>query len=152
MGVSSSVGPISGIDYGKLITGLIGLEQKPIDDITTRLTKLDSQNTALQGIATLMTGLKVSAASFISSAIFRAASANSANPSVASATAGVGTPTGNYSFNIQRLASASQQVTQGFADPNTALGLAGAIKVQLGGGKLNDVAKLTQLNGGAGVA
>lgn len=131
---------------------MISLEQKPIDDITTRVTKLDKQNTALQGLATLMTGLKVSAASFVSSAVFKAASATSANPSVASVTAGVGTPTGNYSFNVQRLASASQQVTQGFASSNTALGLSGTIKLQLGGGKLDDVAKLTQLNGGAGVA
>jgi flagellar hook-associated protein 2 len=152
MSVSTSIGPISGIDYGTLITGLVGLEQKPIDDITTRLTKLDQQNTALQGLATLMTGLKVSSASFVSSAVFRAATATSANPSVASATAGAGTPNGNYSFNVQRLASASQQVTQGFANSNTALGLAGDIKLRLGGGKLNDVAKLTQLNGGAGVA
>src|ERR1043165_8081284 len=100
MSVSTSIGPISGIDYGKLITGLVGLEQKPIDDITTRLKKLDDQNTALQGLATLMTGLKISSASFVSSSIFRAANATSANPNVATASAGIGTPVGNYSFNV----------------------------------------------------
>jgi flagellar hook-associated protein 2 len=152
MGVSSSIGPISGIDYGKLITGLTGLEQQPIDAITTRLGKLDKQNTALLGLSTLMTGLKVAAASFSSSAVFRSATATSANPNVATATAGVGTPVGNYTFNVQRLASASQQVSQGFASSTTALGLSGTIKLQLGGGKLDDVAKLTSLNGGAGVA
>src|SRR4051812_48918853 len=153
MGVSTSIGPVSGIDYGKLITGLIGLEQKPIDDITTRLGKLDKQNTALLGLSTLLTGVKVAAANFTSSAVFRAASATSANPSILGASAGVGTATGNYSFNVQRLASASQQVSQGFADSSTnPLGFSGNIKLQLGGGRLDDVAKLSTLNGGSGVA
>jgi flagellar hook-associated protein 2 len=152
MSVSTSVGPVSGIDYGKLIDGLSSLDQKPIDQITTRLTKLDQQNTAFLGLSTLMTGLKVAAASFASSAVFRAATATSANPGVINATAGMGTANGNYSFNVQRLASASQQVTQGFGSTTAALGLSGNITLRLGGGKLNDAAKLTALNGGAGVA
>jgi len=99
-----------------------------------------------------MTGLKVAAASFSSSAVFRAATATSANPNIINATAGMGTPNGNYSFNVQRLASASQQATQGFSNSTTALGLTGNLTLQLGGGKLDDAAKLTTLNGGSGVA
>jgi len=152
MTVSSSIGPVSGIDYGKLIDGLTGLMQKPIDQISTRLDKLSKQSDALNTLATLVTGLKISGASFTSAGVFKAASATTGNPSILSATAGVGTATGNYSFNVQRLASASQQVTQGFTDQTSALGLTGTIKLQLGGGKLDDVAKLSALNGGSGVA
>ena len=152
MSVSTSIGPVSGIDYGKLIDGLSSLDQKPIDQITTRLTKLDSQNTAILGLSTLLTGLKVASASFTSSAVFRAATATSANTNIITATAGMGTANGNFSFNVQRLASASQQVTQGFASSTSPLGLSGNITLQLGGGKLDDAAKLTTLNGGAGVA
>lgn len=152
MTVSSSIGPASGIDYGKLIEGLTGLMQKPIEKLGTRLETLGKQTDALNVLATLMTGLKLSASSFTSAGVFRAATATSANPSILSATAGVGTTTGNYSFNVQRLASASQQVTQGFADQTSALGLTGALKLQLGGGKLDDVARLSALNGGSGVA
>src|SRR5512140_1057644 len=147
MSVSTSIGPVSGIDYGKLIDGLSSIDQKPIDQITTRLTKLDQQNTAFLGLSTLMTGLKVAAASFASSGVFRAAAATSADPSIINATAGQGTAAGNYSFNVQRLASASQQVTQGFGSTTAALGLSGNITLQLGGGKLSDAAKLTALNG-----
>jgi flagellar hook-associated protein 2 len=152
MTISSSVCPVSGIDYGKLIDGLTGLMQKPIDKLGTRLETLGKQSDALTGLATLMTGLKLSSASFTSAGVFRAASATPANPSILSAVAGVGTTNGNYSFNVQRLASASQQVSQGFADQTSALGLTGALKLQLGGGKLDDVAKLSALNGGTGVA
>jgi flagellar hook-associated protein 2 len=152
MSASTSIGPISGIDYGSLITGLIGLDQQPIDKITTRLTKLDTQHTALLSLSSQLTSLKISSVNFTSSAIFRSATATSANPGVATATAGVGTPAGTYSFNVQRLAAASQMVTQGFSDSATALGKAGDIKLQLGGGKLDDPGKLSALNGGAGVA
>ena len=120
MSVSASIGPISGIDYGSLITGLTSLEQQPINQIGTRINSLDQQNNALLGVSALLTGLKVSAASFTSSAIFRAATATAADPTVINATAGIGTPVGNYNFNVQRLASASQQVTQGFSSSTAA--------------------------------
>ena len=152
MSVSASIGPISGIDYGSLITGLTALEQQPINQIGTRLNSLDQQNNAILGVSALLTGLKVSAASFTSSSIFRAATATAADPSVINASAGVGTPVGNYAFNVQRLASASQQVTQGFASSSAGLGLAGNITLQLGGGELDDDAKLSTLNGGSGVS
>ena len=105
MGVSSSIGPISGIDYGKLITGLTSLDQQPIDDITTQLNTLDQQNCRpARGLSTLMTGLKVSAANFTeTSAVFRAATLpRPPIPAWLTANAGIGTATGNYSFNVQR--------------------------------------------------
>ena len=136
----------------RLITGLTGVDQVGINAITNRLTKLNTQDNALTTLNTLVTGLKISSASFLSSAIFRATSTNSANPGVLSATGGIGSPTGNYSFSVQRLAAASQQVTQGFSDSTTPLGLSGNFTVQTGGGRLDDVASLTQLNGGSGVA
>ncbi len=152
MSVSASIGPISGIDYGKLLTGLTSFEQQPIDDITTRLGVLDQQQSALTALNALVAGLQISSANFTSASVFKAATATPADPTVLSATAGVGTSTGNYSFNVQRLASASQQVTQGFTDTTSALGLSGTVKLQLGGGDLDSVAKLAALNGGSGVA
>jgi flagellar hook-associated protein 2 len=153
MSASSSVGPVSGIDYGKLITGLTGPEQSAIDAIGTRAQKIDDQNNAILSLSAIMTGLKVASTSFMTSAIFRSAVATSANSNIITANAGVGTPTGNYTFNVQRLASASQMVTQGFADSSTtALGLSGDITLQLGGGRLDDSQNLAELNGGSGVA
>ncbi|MGN6371249.1 MAG: flagellar filament capping protein FliD [Phycisphaerae bacterium] len=152
MSATTTVGPVSGIDYAALITGLTAVDQVGITAITNRLSKLNTQDTALTTLNTLVTGLKISSASFLSSAIFRATQTNSANPGVLTATGGIGSPTGNYSFSVQRLASASQQVTQGFADSTTALNLSGTFTVQSGGGLLDDALSLTKLNGGNGVA
>ncbi len=152
MGASTSVGPVSGIDYGALITGLTAVDQAGITSVTNRITVLNNQDQALTSLNTLVTGLKISSASFLSSSIFRATTTNSANPGVLTATGGIGSPTGNYSFSVQRLAAASQQVTQGFSSSSAALGLSGTFTVQTGGGLLTDVASLSQLNGGNGVA
>lgn len=153
MTVSSTIGPISGINYGQLITALSSYEQQPIDDINTRLKTISSQSTALTDLTTQMTALKLSAASFTSPAIFAATSATSINPSVASATAGIGTPVGAYNFAVQRLASASQSVSPGYADAyNTALNLTGTVTIQSGKNRLDQAAQLRTLNGGNGIA
>ncbi|HUO07187.1 MAG TPA: flagellar filament capping protein FliD [Phycisphaerae bacterium] len=152
MSATTTVGPVSGIDYGALITGLTAVDQAGITAVTNRITSLQQQDTALTTLNTLVTGLKISSASFLSSSIFRATSTNSSNSGVLTATGGVGSPTGNYSFSVQRLASASQQVTQGFASSTAALGLSGTFTIQTGGGQLTDVASLAQLNGGSGVS
>lgn len=152
MTVSASIGPISGIDYGSLITGLTELQQAQINSVGTQINTLQQQDTAILGLSALLTGLKVSSASFTSPAVFSAATATSANPSVINATAGIGTAVGNYNFNVQQLASASQQVTQGFSSSTSALGLSGSLTLQLGGGALGDVTDLSELNGGTGVA
>ena len=152
MSATTTVGPVSGIDYGALITGLTAVDQAGITAVTNRITILNNQDTAFTALNTLVTGLKISSASFLSSAIFRATATNSANPNVLNATGGIGSPTGNYSFSVQRLAAASQQVTQGFSSSSAALNLSGTFTVQTGGGLLTDVSSLAQLNGGNGVS
>ena len=47
MTVSTSIGPISGIDYGKLITGLIGIEQQPITTLQNQIQTAGQQSDAL---------------------------------------------------------------------------------------------------------
>ncbi|MCL2640419.1 MAG: hypothetical protein FWD53_06215, partial [Phycisphaerales bacterium] len=137
MGVASSIGPASGIDYSTLLTGLTQAHQKSIDALGLRIDALESKNQAILSLSAMMTGLKMAAMSFTTSAIFRSTTATSANSSIMTALAGVGTPTGSYSFSVQRLASASQMVSQGFKDTTSKLGLTGNLTLQLGGGKLD---------------
>ncbi len=149
---TATIGPISGINYGALITGLTADDQSQIDAITTRTTTIDKQSSALTDLASLMTGLQISSGAFTSAGVFKATTAAASNPSIINPTAGNGTPVGNYSFTVQQLASASQVVTQGFSSSNSALGLSGKISLRLGGGTLDNSAQLSSLNGGTGVA
>ena len=119
----------------------------------TRINNLSNQDTALTSLNTLVTALKVSSASFISSSDLQSHQRHQrANTNIINATGGVGTPPGNYNFTVQQLASASQIVTQGFSNSTANLGLSGTITLQTGGGNVDGVAQLATLNGGAGVA
>jgi flagellar hook-associated protein 2 len=153
MSVTASIGPISGINYGALLTGLTQLDQAPIDSANAQIATIGKETDAFNSLATDLTGLKIAGAAFSTSAIFHAATASSSNPNAISATAGIGTPVGSYSFTVQRVASSSQIVSQGFADANTTqLNQAGNLTFEFGKGTLNPVAKLSDLNGGNGVS
>lgn len=152
MTVSSSIGPASGIDYGKLIEGLVGIEQRPIDKLTKQLTKVEEQSNAFLSLSALMTGLKISATSFSASAVFRSTTAASSNTGVLSATSSIGAATGAYSFTVQRLASSSQIVSQGFAEQSSSVESLGLVSKTSPLKKLDQAMKLADLNGGTGVA
>lgn len=152
MTVSSSIGPISGIDYGKLIDGLMGIEQRPLNQTNSLLKRVRSQSDSLLSISAQMTGLKLAATNFSSSAIFRSTTATSSNTNIMSATSNLSAPVGSYAFTVQRLAAASQLATQGFASATTAIGTSGVIPLTSQDYALNKPLKLATLNGGAGVA
>ncbi len=153
MGVSSSIGPISGINYGQLITGLTQLDQSQIDSVTSQITTLGNETTAFNSLASDLTALKLDTSGLLSGTIFNSATANSSNPNVLAATAGIGTPVGSYNFTVNRVANSSQIVSQGYADAtNTALGTAGNLTFEFGKGTLDTAQKLSDLNGGNGVS
>ncbi len=153
MSVSASIGPISGIDYGTLITGLTALDSSQISQLQTQVSNVTAQQNAFTSLSAELTSLQVSATSFAGSGVFHSTTANSSNQSVLSATSGVGTAVGSYNFTVQRVATSSQLISQGFADSaSTPLGIAGNLTFEFGDGQLNAVAKLSDLNGGAGVS
>jgi flagellar hook-associated protein 2 len=153
MTVSASIGPISGIDYGTLLTGLTQLDQAPIDAANAQIATLGKETTAFNSLAADLTALKVDSSGLISGTAFNSAIANSSNPSVLTATAGIGTAVGSYNFTVDRLATSSQIISQGYADStNTALGTAGNLTFDFGKGTLNSAQQLSNLNGGKGIS
>ena len=98
-----------------------------------------------------LTGLKLAATSFSSSAVFRSTTATSSNPSILGASSTISSPVGSYAFTVQRTAAASQVATQGFANALTAIGDSGVVPVDPNSLKLTQPLKLSQLNGGNGV-
>jgi len=152
MSASASIGPISGINYGQLITGLTALDQVPITNLQNQVATIGSENTAFVSLSAMMAQLQISAGSLTTATVFKSSTANSSNSNVATATAGPGTAVGSYQFNVERLATSSQLVTQGYADStSTAVGQNTTLTFQFGKGQLNQVQNLSALNGGAGV-
>jgi len=152
MSVSASIGPISGINYGLLLTGLTQLDQSQIDQVNTQITTLGQESNTFTSIAADLTSLKVAASAFVSTAVFHSAAASSSNSGVLNATAGTGTPVGSYAFTVQRVATSSQIVSQGFASSTNPLGLSGNLTFEFGQGVLDTAQNLSDINAGKGIS
>ncbi len=151
-GISTSVGPFSGIDSGALIQQLLAIESRPKQLAQARIATLQSQRAAFLDVNSALLALKTSSASFRADKIFKSAKAVSSNADALSATAGTTASPGVYQFTISRLVSTQQQLSRGFTSRDqAAVGLT-QLTVEVGGGRLDRETLLSSLNGGQGVS
>ena len=148
--ISTGIGLISGINSKDIIDQLMALEARPKDLIKARMDAAGKQKLAWADITARLASLKLSASSLRRITFFQKAEAVSSNEDIISATAGDGAPPGTYQFQVARLVTSQQSVSNGFSSTDSKVG-AGTVTIELGGGELNSQTALSQLNGGNGV-
>lgn len=151
-GISSSIGLISGINTGQLIEQLLAIEARPKIFAQNRLTQLKAEQGAFLAFNSSLLSLKSSAEAFRKDKIFESKTATSSNTSILTATASISAQPGTYQFLIDRLVSSSQLISRGFVDADsTGIG-ATNISFEFGKGRVDSEIRLSELNGGSGVA
>ena len=149
--ISSSVGLVSGIDYGSLIDQLMAIEARPKTLVESHSAVLTTQQIAFQEINAKLLSMKVAADDLAKTSTFNATTATSSDQSVLTASTGTSTTEGTYDFTVSRLLSTQQVITRGFEDQDvTALGAA-TLTFEFGPGRLDSDTDLTQINGAAGI-
>ena len=149
--ITSSVGLISGINTGAIITAMLNEDSGPVSLLQSRITSDSNLTTVYQGLGSQLSTLQTTAQSLEQASTFQAATANSSNPSILTATAANGAAVGNYSLQVAQLVTTQQLISTGFTDSSTAPVGAGTITIEEGGGGLATKTTLADLNGGAGV-
>ena len=149
--ITSSVGLISGINTGAIITAMLNEDSGPVSLLQSRVTSDGNLNTTYQALASQLSTLQTTAQSLEQASTYQAASANSSNPSILTATAANGAAVGSYSLQVAQLVTTQQLISTGFTDPDSAPVGAGTITIEEGGGGLSTKSTLADLNGGAGV-
>ena len=150
-GISTGVGLISGINTGALISQLVAANSGPKNLAQAQVTTYQNQQQAYQGLATALQALQAAGQAFRLSKVFQSATTSSSNNSILSATASAGAVSGSYTFVVGQVASAQQQLSQGFTDRSTtALGLT-SVYVEPSAARLDSDTALSQLNGGNGI-
>lgn len=150
-GITSGVGLFSGINSKQLIDQLIQLESRPKQLAQQRLLQLQQQQAAFLDLNSNLLGLKTAASAFNALSVFKAAKATSSNPSVVTASAGTSATPGAYQITVDRLVTADQQISRGFANRDiTAIGVT-EFSFEIGGGRLDSETTLAELNGGQGI-
>ena len=119
MGVASSLGLISGIDYEELVNKLVLLERNPITLLENRKTDLALKMGAFNALDLKLSSLKSSAEILNNETMFNTKSVNVASlggePSL-TATAANSAPVGNYTVYVDQLAQAHKIASQGWSD------------------------------------
>ncbi|MBX3392957.1 MAG: flagellar filament capping protein FliD [Phycisphaeraceae bacterium] len=151
-GISSGVGPFSGINTAQLIERLIAIESRPVSIAQGRLGQLQLQQTAILDLNSRLSALRDAASAFRTKKTFNLTSAASSNESALRGTASTSALPGTYQFLVDRLVSSQQLLSRGFADRDaTGIG-AGSFTFESARARLDRDVSLSDLNGGEGVA
>lgn len=149
--ITSGVGLVSGINSKDIIDQLMTLEARPKDLIQKRIDSVNEQKLAYTDLSTRLTTMKLSAQSLKKPSFFEGSKATSSDEDVLTATASNGASVGSFQFQVARLVTAQQTVSQGFVDFDSTKVGAGTLTIEMGGGELSRQSTLGELNGGAGV-
>jgi flagellar hook-associated protein 2 len=122
MGVASSLGLISGINYQELVSSLISLERRPVSLLQNRKVGIQQKMGALSSLSVKLSSLKSAAENLDDESMFN-------TKSVAVTTAGTDTyltatttsdaSAGSYNVYVDQLAQAHKIASQGWADENS---------------------------------
>lgn len=149
--ISSSTGLASGIDYSKIIDSLMQIEKQPVTVLQTRIDSINTQKAAYTDLSGKLTTLKTSGSTLKKSQTWQAADAASSNESVVTATASTGARPGSYQLVVAQLATTQQSISSGYTSSKAKVN-AGTLTLETGGGSLNHVTDLEDLNGGQGIS
>ena len=132
-GALSVSGLVSGIDTGKVIEGLLALEQSKITVIDAKKAKIQGIQTAFKGIEARLLALQgtLTQLARTQNGVFDARTVASSAESALTAAASSSAVAGVYQFRIGSLAKANQIASQGFDSVNDAI-TQGTFQVKVG--------------------
>jgi len=122
MGVASSLGLISGINYEELVSNLILLERGPINILQNRKTTIQTKMGALDSLSIKLSSLKSAAETLNNESMFNTKTVgvtSSGTDTYLSATATNSAAVGSYTVYVDQLAQAHKIASQGWADENS---------------------------------
>lgn len=127
----SSAGVGSGLDVETIITKLMALERKPIDNLKTAADKIDEKLSGFGKIQSALSSLRDAARSLTSNSTWGVTKASSADAAAVSATSGDKSVPGSYSVSVTQLAKSQMVASTAVPDAAAALG-GGTLTIEMG--------------------
>ncbi|MBW1839738.1 MAG: flagellar filament capping protein FliD, partial [Deltaproteobacteria bacterium] len=122
MGVASSLGLISGINYQDLVSKLISLERRPVTLLQNRKVDIQSKMGALSSLSVKLSSLKAASEALDDESMFNTKSVavnTSGTDTYLTATTTSSAAVGSYTVYVDQLAQAHKFASQGWADENS---------------------------------
>ncbi len=163
-GPTRMTGLVSGFDTTSIVEQLMALERQPLQNLDIKKQTEELRLQAYQAVNTYVLKFKNSIASLSSSKLWNGKSAASSNEKSLTATASEYAVNGSYSFKVAQLAAVTQYMSKGFASSKSPLVKQekigdeepvpyklGEINLSSAKTRVDNSAKLEELNGGKGV-
>lgn len=118
----SSPGIGSGLDVNTIVSGLMGIEQKPLTLVTTQKTNYQAEISAYGSLKSALSAFQTSVSALSTASKFNAQSVSSGNSAVFTASASGSATIGDYAVKVNQLASSLKLASAGFTDIASVVG------------------------------
>jgi len=131
MATISSTGIGSGLDVNSIVTQLVALERRPIEQLQTESSKLDTRLSSFGKIQSSLDALRSAARTLTDTTTWKAAAGQSGDASAVGVTVSSGTSPGSYSVNVTDLAAAQMNASSALPLASSVLGQ-GTLTIDIG--------------------
>ncbi len=132
MATITSLGIGSGLDINSMVTQLVALERRPLDQMRTEATRLQTQVSSYGQLKSLFSSLQDASTALNNAPLWQRSVATSSNDAAVSAIGGADAVAGSYSVTVQALARNQTIVSANPLGASTSLAGAGTLTLQLG--------------------
>lgn len=131
MATLSSIGIGSGIDANSIVSQLVALERKPIEQLKTEADRIDARLSSFGRVQAAIDTLRTASRTLVDSGTWSAATVSTSDATAVSATATAGATSGSYAVQVSTLAAAQLNATSAVASPTTTIGQ-GTLTIDIG--------------------
>jgi flagellar hook-associated protein 2 len=131
MATISSAGIGSGLDVNGIVTQLVALERKPINQLQAAASKLQTQLSSYGQLQAALAKVRDAASTLTRSSTWSPTKGSSTDSSAVGVTTGTTSPPGNYSISVAKLA-ASQSLVAATKASSTEIVGQGTLHIELG--------------------
>lgn len=132
MATITSLGIGSGLDINSMVTQLVALERRPLEQMRTEATRLQTQVSSYGQLKSLFSTLQDASNALNNAPLWQRSVATSSNEAAVSAIGGANAVAGNYSVSVQGLARSQTVVSADPLGDASTLAGAGTLTLQLG--------------------
>ena len=131
MATLSSPGVGSGLDVNSIVTQLVAIERKPIEQLQAKATAIQTQLSSFGLLQSYVTNVRDIAAKLADASFWSQTTASSSDASAVAATSTTSAAAGSYSVEVGQLAQAQGLASQHYAGATTTVGT-GTLHIELG--------------------
>ncbi len=144
MAIAATTGLISGIDYGSLITQLVGLQRKPIDNLENDKTSLDKLSSTYDTLNSLVKTLRDKAEAFNQATDLNVFTTASTDETILTANSGSTAGSGTYDLVVSGLAKSHKMIATGLpTSTSTVSSVTGSFTFKVGAAGANQTVSVT---------